>query len=349
MIGLLTIRQPPASLRQSDMGLDAVSPTSGREPAVVYQDDDMEVIFRPSASPVLLATFNPAGFQADGTRFWGARQLSEFDYGALGFMSRRVNWFPAASMRAAAIATRSLRDRFASIASLGFSLGAYGALKYGRLLGARVSIAFSPHSPTLRAAEPGTFESEAPELYAGLDVARDDLAPRAFLLVDPLQPLDRASARMLLDLDAGCVLIPTYASGHLNILPVVRAGVLGQLIAACLGDDRAALHALWAQARRGHRARPVMLATLTLPRRPALSAELYRRHADCFAPRAAADLHIDLAHAWLDAGQHEAALLAVESAARLAAGERGVRGLLDAARAAVASFGENRVALACWD
>ena len=93
----------------------------------------------------------------------------------------------------------------------------------------------------------------------------------------------------------------------------------------------------------------VMLATLTLPRRPALSAELYRRHADCFAPRAAADLHIDLAHAWLDAGQHEAALLAVESAARLAAGERGVRGLLDAARAAVASFGENRVALACWD
>ena len=65
---------------------------------LVFSDENLEVIHRPGSSPYLLVTFNEMEMKANGSRFWGQRFCEKIDISALGFISRRPNWFPAASV-----------------------------------------------------------------------------------------------------------------------------------------------------------------------------------------------------------------------------------------------------------
>lgn len=275
---------------------------------ILYADENVRAVYRPAESPVLLVTFNPAGFPAQSPGFWGEQFADTLGCAALGFVSATINWFPAVSMCAAAAAVAPVRAGFAEVITFGFSLGGYGALKYGRLLGADLAIAFSPPSPTVRAATPFTLESRNPGAYVGLDVGPADVAPRAFLVHDPLNAVDRRSVQVVVEGGAACVPVPTYGGGHLCIRPGMAH--FGALVDACRADDRARLFALLARRRRDVRRRPVILASRAAQRRPALAEAIYRRHADRFAPAEAAELHIALARAWAGTGAPGAALLA---------------------------------------
>jgi hypothetical protein len=311
---------------------------------IVYDDDAIQVVFRPADSPLLLVTFNPAAFQGQARGLWGAQFADKLRCDALGVVAKSINWFPAASMRAAAAAAAPILSGFAEIVTYGFSLGGYGALKYGRLLRADLSVAFSPQSPTVRAAIPSTIEARTPRAFDGLDVGPADVAPRAYLIHDPLNAIDRQSVRVMLDAGPACVPVPTYGSGHVSIRPCLP--VLGAVFEACRNDDRAALFAALARGRRGFRRRPLTLANLASRRSPVLAEALYDRYADRFAPQEAAELHIALARAWARSGRPEAAHRAVQAAhasvARAAAEATEERPLqrLAKARAALAALAE---------
>jgi hypothetical protein len=310
----------------------------------IYDDDNIRVVFRAADSPLLLVTFNPASFLAHTGGLWGARFADTLGCAALGFVSKAINWFPAASIRPAAAAAAPVLAGFAEIITCGLSLGGYGALKYGSLLRADLSIAFSPQSPTVRAATPCTLEARNPRAFDGLDVGPADLAPRAYLFHDPLNAVDRRAVDVVLGAGAGCVPVPTYGSGHLGIRACV--GVFGALVEACRADDRAALFAALARGRREFRRRPVTLAGLAARSRPALAEALHWWYAERFTAQETAELHTGVARAWARAGQPSAAQCAVAAAhaaiARAvadAAEERQVRRLAKA-RTALAVLAE---------
>ncbi len=208
----------------------------------VYVDDDIEVFFRPMASDLLIVTFNHATFQASGNTFWGAKLTERLRCGTLGIVAKQVNWFPRRSLQAAVTTTAPLMANFSEILTLGFSMGGYGALKYGRLFGAQVNVAFSPQSPTVRAATPNTLESRTPEAFRGLDVEPADVSPRPYVFYDPLVNIDRQSMQIMIA--AGITLKPihTYCSGH-GTLWVLKRNI-ESLIGACRTDDRLRLSEL---------------------------------------------------------------------------------------------------------
>lgn len=299
---------------------------------IVYEDDQVEVFFRPADSGLLMVTFNHATFQRTGQSFWGARLVEQMCCGALGIVTKSVNWFPPGSMRAAAAAAESCMAGFSEILTLGFSMGAYGALKYGRLFGAHLSVAFSPQSPNIRAAMPNSLESQAPEAYRGLDIGPADVCARPYVFYDPLVVADRRSLQLMIDAGTGLILCRTYGTGHANVELLKKD--YRNLLEACRTDDRARIWSLWSKARRNNPGRPKNLAAATLRRRPAWAADIYARHADRFSKADAVDLLIELAHCFVRARKYEAAQTAIQTAAPLADPDRLTR--LQGARDALA-------------
>lgn len=284
---------------------------------IVYVDDQVEVLFRPADSSLLMVTFNHATYLRTGQSFWGAKLVEQMRCGALGIVTKSVNWFPADSMRAAVAAAESCVAGFSEILTLGFSMGAYGALKYGRLFGAHLSVAFSPQSPNVRAAMPNSLEARTPEAYRGLDVGPADVCPRPYVFYDPLVVADRSSMQLMTDAGTRLILGRTYGTGHANVELLKKD--YRALIDACRADDRAQISSLWSKARRINPRRAENLARATLRRRPALAAEIYARHAAGFSSVDAADLLIELAHCFVRARNYEAAQAAIQTATPLAA------------------------------
>ncbi len=113
---------------------------------LVFSDENLEVIHRSGSSPYLLVTFNEMEMKANGSRFWGQRFCEKADISALGFISRRPNWFPAASVVKAVEATAPILRAAPERILYGHSQGGYAALRYRRRFNAAVAIAFCPQS-----------------------------------------------------------------------------------------------------------------------------------------------------------------------------------------------------------
>lgn len=95
----------------------------------VFSDENLEVIYRAGASPYLLITFNEMEMKANGSRFWGQRFCEKAEISALGFISRRPNWFPAASVVKAVEAAATILHAAPERILYGHSQGGYAALR----------------------------------------------------------------------------------------------------------------------------------------------------------------------------------------------------------------------------
>ncbi len=111
---------------------------------LVFSDDNLEVIYRSGSSPYLLVTFNEMEMRANGSHFWGQRFCEKADISTLGFISRRPNWFPAASIVKAVEAVAPILHAAPERILYGHSQGGYAALRYRRRFNATVAIAFCP-------------------------------------------------------------------------------------------------------------------------------------------------------------------------------------------------------------
>lgn len=316
--------------------------------SIIYDDEHMAVHFQDGSTDYLLATFNPAVMPPNAA-FWGQPLVAKLGCGALGFMSKSPNWFPARSMQAALAEAAPLIAKFPHLITYGFSLGAYGALKHAKLLNAELTMAFSPQSPTIRAATPFTLESRTPRAFDGLDVTGADLGPRTFIFFDPLEAIDKRTVANIVATAPDCELIRTYASGHSSLVPFIKTGLIGKVIDACRADDRAKLRALWAQARRASPTRPVNVAIYAAEKHPGIAEELYRRTPARFDAEEATELHLALTKTWVRRGQLAPAQAALLAASKHAGQiQRFIRPVQDA-HAAVAALGARsaKAAAAC--
>ncbi len=168
---------------------------SGTEARILHEDDDIVVIHRPGASAFTLVTFAGMGERPQGLRFWARDPVEKLDLHAIGFVGKRANWYPAQAVARAAPHIRALL-RGPAI-GYGFSMGGYGALKHGRLLGLDAALAVSPQVSIDPADVPQDrryHHNFDPRLNAGMAVAPDDLPGFAVTLADPHHPLDRLHA-----------------------------------------------------------------------------------------------------------------------------------------------------------
>ncbi|MFZ6763402.1 tetratricopeptide repeat protein [Pseudoroseomonas sp. WGS1072] len=207
----------------------------------LYEDEHLVVIHRPgageAAAALTLVTFADLTFRPNGDKVWGQEVAGKLGCNTIGFVARRENWFPAASVAAAAPAVRAaLRGR---VATYGYSMGGYAALKYAALVGAGHALAVCPQSSIA----PGEVPWDArfhrfhhPVLHAGMSVAPGEAGAFAVLLADPYMPEDRRHAARLRD-EAGVHWLRTPFMDHAAIWLLVESGFLRQVLERLLASD----------------------------------------------------------------------------------------------------------------
>lgn len=264
----------------------------------VYADEHIEAFFLPARSDQLLVTFNPAQLGGDGAKVWGTSTIRQLGWAGLGFMARRPNFFPRASIDAALERAGHPNRGFRDVVTLGWSMGGYGALKFARHVGATLAVSFSPQNPTVRAAMPDSLESRCPEAWVGRDVTWQDLPRRTVILYDPLNRVDQRSVeQIVLGGVPGCFVVPIWSGGHKSALPFVRSNQMAPLVMACWRGDLPALRRATSTARRLNPQRPVVLANYAAARHPPIAAALLARYADRFEPAELQKLRGDMAKA----------------------------------------------------
>jgi hypothetical protein len=156
------------------------------------QTDHHRVYVRLGTSPFALVTFSSLGFDPEVSDYWASPVVKKLDMTCVGVVARKANWFPRAEIEALAPRIRAVLSDFPEVLGYGASMGGYGVLRHGKLLGCTTTIAFSPQisiDPELAEFDPRYRPHFDPDLNTGDAIS--ELPPRNFVVFDPYQPLDR--------------------------------------------------------------------------------------------------------------------------------------------------------------
>jgi hypothetical protein len=158
---------------------------------IIHEDENCLVVHQPGQSDFTLVTFASIGARPNGNWFWGRATASKLGLDSIGIVAKANHRYPRSFM-ARLVPVINAHAQPIRI-GYGFSMGAYGALKNGRLLGLTHVLALSPVNYALSAADIKKIvwnDSFCPERSDGLLLACQELAPISLQVLDPFFPLD---------------------------------------------------------------------------------------------------------------------------------------------------------------
>ncbi len=289
---------------------------------VVFENDYMRVIHAPAASSWVCITFNEMGSVAEGSSFWGDQFLAKQGISAIGFMSKRPNWFPRGpTLEAIAAIRQLLAETYTAVVTYGFSQGAYAALTYSRPLNAGMSLAFSPQA-SIAPHDVAPWDTRYAQFYdpalnADMLLTDADLAGRNLVFFDPLHGWDRRHAELIKRISGSVELIHLPLVEHDTVRFAVEARLIGEVLRSIDGErlSSAQIRRLARQARAQAPTYWTGRWRVLSHRRPGSAAEQLRAVNESLRLRPAhADTLIHLVRLRLDAGAQEDATAAVRLA-----------------------------------
>ncbi|UZF93162.1 hypothetical protein [Bosea sp. NBC_00550] len=258
---------------------------------IVYDDDEIQVIFHRGAGDILLVTFGPLNTLADGTDFFGRPLAQRTDLSVLGFMAKRPNWYPEANMLQALAATQELRAAYPEIVTYGSSMGGYGAAKYSRPLGASTALSLCPQwsiDPAHVAPYDRRYEQYFVAGRTGDAIRADDVSGRVYVFVDPSYAPDFGHAARIPTAE----LVPVHSAQH-HVTGMLAGTVAFQsLLAATRRRNGVELSAAVARLRRASPRRLVEVIKKAKRRHPQWAGALTQTRAGALAanPRLLAEV-----------------------------------------------------------
>jgi hypothetical protein len=286
------------------------------EPVVVFETDEIEIIYVDRGSDDLLLTFSPLQMIAGDLRFFADGMASRAGLSALGIVNKDYgNYFPAAHMDAAMEVLQPILDSYAERIGFGHSMGAYGVLKYARLLNLDYTIGISPAYSINPADLPEQFRW-FPQYYRD-GIAGDRITPacasgRMWLIHDPLYAIDRTHA----ELTAGVLpltLVRMPYTRHFAYRHFLRAGVFEAFLTLCRAGDARAIDTFVEQQRRAGAVRAHGIAIALADRHLPWAMAIYHRHGPEMQTAQFADMTFRLARAAIDQGHTAWALAALQN------------------------------------
>ena len=229
-------------------------------PRLVHEAGPIRLHLWPGEGPATLIIFGPGRMQPPAPdRWWGHGLARWLGWRTLSLSSAAQDGYPADAM--AEVLPLILAHAGPLRVTYGFSMGGYGALKYGAALGARVSLALSPRASI----DPADIAQERrgqhvldTRRHAGMAVAAADLAALPIAVFDPIAPVDGAHGRFLAAMP-GMVAVPMRHAGHGTPAVIVESRCLPEVLEHALAGDAAAAAAAL---RRARRASPSMLSAI---------------------------------------------------------------------------------------
>lgn len=158
---------------------------------IIHEDENCLVVHQPGRSDFTLVTFASIGARPNGNWFWGKATASKLGLDSIGIVAKANHRYPRSFMARLVPAINAHAQPIRI--GYGFSMGAYGALKNGRLLGLTHVLALSPVNYALSSADIRKIvwdRSFCPELNDGPLLACQELAPINLQVLDPFFSLD---------------------------------------------------------------------------------------------------------------------------------------------------------------
>jgi hypothetical protein len=251
-----------------------------------FEDSNLEAYLSigDEKAPIVV-TFSEMGVQA-GQGAWGGAMLEKLNYSYVGFVSKRPNWFPRASVeRAYALVVPEFRKN-RTVITYGHSQGGFAALKYSELFKANLALAFSPQysiCPTSMSGGDRRFTNYyVSACHEHHDIITGDIAPGANVCVffDPVDQYDKLNAQHIANAVPQASLIKIYGTGHSSIRPFASAQAFQLLVELGMKGDIPGIKRLERDVKRRWPQRRSYLARATAFSRPAWCKKLLAEVSD---------------------------------------------------------------------
>jgi hypothetical protein len=251
------------------------------QPSVVYDDDEIQVIWHPAPRDFVLITFGDLGSRANGEKFFADTPVKKTNMACIGVMPKSPNWFPRKSMLAAGPIINSLAANFPSRVLYGGSMGGYGAVKYSKLLRATDVISLCPQfsiaSEECDPANNGWQKYYQPALMAGMGINSGDIAGNVNIFYDPYDRIDTYHFDMIKRQNSSVKGRPVPLIGHHVTVAFAGAINLTDLINATMKHDDNELARFVRNRRQYHRWRIERLIRNAFKRRPSAALQLFSK------------------------------------------------------------------------
>lgn len=205
---------------------------------LIAQNDDLEAIYLDGQGDTLIVTFSHMDFPSDGVRFAADRALGKLGLPALGIVCRRNNWFPAHAFADLSERLQRVCQRFSKRVGYGFSMGAYGAIKYSRELDLTSTLSFSPQWSIDPSQAPWEtrYSKHFTESNRGMEISSSDCSGNIMLFLDDMLDRDLKHVQQI-ERAYPCQRITMRYCGH-DTLPVVASTeTIGSLLRAAADGD----------------------------------------------------------------------------------------------------------------
>lgn len=237
---------------------------------VVFEDENLKVIYREGSSEFLFCTFGNLKNLAVGLQFFADVPAAKLDLSCLGFMTKTPNWFPKSSMAAAHIGVKHILDSFSQRFGYGGSMGGYAAVKYSNLLQLDYSLVFCPQwsiDPAECNGSKNGYEKYFIRGMEGMSIKPNDTFGKIFLLSDPHHPVDEFHSSKIRSLNDDITYLAVKTTDHhvttllvgsqrmASMIQMVRSGDVGsftQMICSVRRDSPIRTKALLVRAARRH-------------------------------------------------------------------------------------------------
>lgn len=258
---------------------------------IVFDDDEIQVIFHEGVGDVLLVTFAPLNALSDDTDFFGRSLVQRMGLSALGFTAKRPNWYPGANVDAALSATEHLRAGYGEVVTYGASMGGYAAAKYSRPLGASTALSICPQW-SINPAHTADFDLRYQEYFVqertGHAIRHEDVSGRIYVFVDPGCAPDFGHAKRI----PSAEIVPVHSAEHHVTGMLAGTAAFESLFAASRRRDARELRATVARLRRASTRRLVEVIKKARRRHPEWAGMLKHTRAGVLAanPRLLAEV-----------------------------------------------------------
>jgi pimeloyl-ACP methyl ester carboxylesterase len=186
----------------------------------------------------LVVTFNEMWNHYSSQNFWGERPLKKLGLPAYGIVTDGPNWFPAADALNALREPITASRKYKHIILYGYSMGAYGAIKYSSLFDNPIVLAFSPQF-SIDPADCGGFDDRY-EPYFNLDYHRrmkivpEDVGGSVYIFYDPFNAADQFHAKSI---PGDCHLIKVRYISHETVRAIGNTANLKSIFDLALQGD----------------------------------------------------------------------------------------------------------------
>lgn len=207
---------------------------------ILYDDEELRVIWRRGSSDFVLFTFSDLTFSCSGSRFFADSSVSKLNINCVGFVAKQGNWFPRENTIPAIEIVNKEISLFQTRVVYGGSMGGYAALKYTAALKATQTIAFCPQW-TIDRAECDGFDPGYSEYFneklVGMGVRAPDIGGDVYVFYDKHFYQDRMHCKKILENSDGINIINVPSVKHHITTVLSGTGNLSNLIRASRERD----------------------------------------------------------------------------------------------------------------